>query len=304
MFLGGLAATAGLAVACCAVSSTEKVAILAQKNIIIWNPETKTESFVRNAKFETGAKNFGFITPTPSVPKLDEVDPEAFKNLDAVIKEYEDKLRSRAKSAGGSTASAVEVIQAAKVAGYDAVTLKASDASALAEWMRKHDYHTTLSIQNWTDFYIKKGWYLTAFKVAAEKGRAETGLVKMTFKTETPFNPYYVPADNISANATGKGLAVYFIGPGIYDATDPRTALRNQTAVRLSPLVEYVLRGQLKMDSFPKTPVVTLMIDAGFPRESSDDVFFELLGPEAPSSAKGWFLLAGLPLLLVLRRKR
>lgn len=213
LFLIGLTAAAGLAVACCCVSySTDKVAILAQKNIIVWNPETKTEAFIRNAKFETGAKDFGFITPTPSVPKLVEVDPDVFKTLDAVIKEFEAKRRPRTLSAGGSTASAVEVIQVAKVAGYDAVTLKASDASALAEWMRKHNYHTTLSIQNWTDFYIKKGWYLTAFKVAAEKGKAETGLVKMTFKTETPFNPYYVPADNISANATGKGLAITLLG--------------------------------------------------------------------------------------------
>ncbi|MEQ1823484.1 MAG: DUF2330 domain-containing protein [Fimbriimonadaceae bacterium] len=278
-WIGCLAPLTAHAFACCGVSPKgEVVKFLDQRNIIVWNAENKTEAFVRSARFKAKGKDFGFITPTPTVPKLEQVDPAAFETLEAAIKEHHDLFDNQLKGRGrGATAGApgVEVVQIKKVGGYVATTVKAASASGLAEWMRENGYHTTRPIQNWTDFYIAKKWYLTAFKVDAEAGRAETGLVKLTFQTDVPFNPYYVPADNIPEAHEGTGLAIYFVADQVYDPTDARTALRTLEVVPISNVLKYKLRTQLKLGWVPKMPMLTLMADKGFPRESSDDVFFE-----------------------------
>ncbi|MEQ1935269.1 MAG: DUF2330 domain-containing protein, partial [Fimbriimonadaceae bacterium] len=135
----GLIASVGIAVACsCVTISAQQVAMMDQTNIIVWEPDTKTEHFIRNAKFETDAPNLGFIAPTPSVPKMEEVDPEAFKTITTALEEFNKKQREGMDAAGAvPTASksehdAVEVVQVANVAGFKAVTVKASDASGLA----------------------------------------------------------------------------------------------------------------------------------------------------------------------------
>src|SRR5579862_1144097 len=52
-----------------------------QTNIVIWDEGTQTEHFIRNAKFRSGADNFGFIAPTPGKPELHEASTKAFYTL-------------------------------------------------------------------------------------------------------------------------------------------------------------------------------------------------------------------------------
>jgi hypothetical protein len=204
-FFLALASNAPLAVACGAVTFALEAAFFAgQTNIIVWDEATKTEHFVRNAKFTSTAGDLGFLAPSPSLPTLVEVDEVAFETLASAVAEFERKVKESKLTIGCSGAAtedaagvgSVEELQTIHVAGYVATTLKASDPAALSIWMKKNGYASTPQIQKWSDFYIKKGWLLTAFKVNSELGSGETGTVMMSFTTDRPFNPYYVPKEN------------------------------------------------------------------------------------------------------------
>jgi hypothetical protein len=62
------------------------VAISAESAIIVWDEATKTEHFIRRASFETSAKDFGFLVPTPAKPELAEASDDAFSELEDLIR--------------------------------------------------------------------------------------------------------------------------------------------------------------------------------------------------------------------------
>lgn len=266
--------------ACCSVSDlVHSVMLGGQSNIVVWNPATKTEHFVRNAHFDTKAKDFGFIAPTPSKPALSKASGEAFAllaNLEPV---------PEFKSSGGTDAAdaskGVEVIEVKDVAGYRATVLKASDSTALKSWMKSNGYHTTESIREWTDFYIKKGWYLTAFKVQNAKEAAQTGVVRMSFKTDRPFNPYYVPKDNIPKVKYSSGpLTVFFVAPGVYRPkleNGREWGPRSQWDVPLEESDSRLLEQQLELKpgEIPEKCFVSAYVDHEFPSKSGSDLYFD-----------------------------
>ena len=200
----GLGLSSAVATACCGVSPNGKpVAFGDQTNLVIWDAGSKTEHFIRDAKFSSTAADFGFLAPTPSKPELSEASAEAFDTLEALKPVKDDTVGAASAMGAASLDKSIEVIQQVDVAGYRATTLLASDSVALADWMRKNGYQTTPAVETWTKVYIAKGWYLTAFKVLDKAQVASTGTVRMSFKTDRPFNPYYVPSDNIKEGQKG-----------------------------------------------------------------------------------------------------
>src|SRR5579862_1259752 len=192
-----------------------------QTNIVIWDEATQTEHFIRNAKFRSGADNFGFIAPTPGKPELHEASTKAFYTLASL----QPVFPSGGMGGGGfgagaraSLAQEVQVIQEADVAGYHATTLLSESAHAINDWMNEHGYVSTPEVEKWAERYCSRGWYLTAFKVIDQsKVTASTGTIRMSFHTMRPYNPFYVPSSNILVNKKGT-LRVYFVSVGNYDA--------------------------------------------------------------------------------------
>src|SRR6185312_5575393 len=59
--------------ACCpAPRSGEPVVNADQTVILLWDPATKTEHFIRRASFKSQGDDFGFLVPSPTRPDLDE----------------------------------------------------------------------------------------------------------------------------------------------------------------------------------------------------------------------------------------
>jgi hypothetical protein len=86
---GGLLLAAAIGIACCGLTFAYKnVKFAGQRNIIVWDDATKTEHFIRHAKFSSDAKDLGFIAPTPTVPKLEEVDEKAFRSLAGAVDSF------------------------------------------------------------------------------------------------------------------------------------------------------------------------------------------------------------------------
>lgn len=268
---------------CCGVTTLgDMVAFGEQVNVIVWDEDAGVEHFVRKARFRSQADDMGFIAPTPSVPDIVEVDEQVFVTMEKLKPKPQTFMATKSSSLEAASAGHVEVIQEQDVAGYRATTVKATDSAALAEWMAENGYTTTPSIERWTDFYIRKKWYLTAFKVNLDSGYGETGTVRMSFKTDRPFNPYVVPEDNFGASA---GLKVYFVSSkrGVGTVGESGTWVNASWSASVNEGSHQLMKSQLNIDSLPSQLVVTAFDDPDFPRPAVDDVYFRLEGDSGPA---------------------
>lgn len=261
---------------CCAVSSSVgSVHFRGQQNIIVWDRETKTQHFIRNAQFETKEKDLSFIAPTPTVPELAEANPRAFKTLHAIKAALprRDDLKGESAGAASAPAGSVVVVLEQKVAGYDAVVLRSDDPKALKGYLDKNGYQTSLDIEEWFQHYIDKKWVFTAFKVATSNGVGETGLVRMSFKTDRPFNPYYVPESNRKGAAM---LGIYVISDAVMELDRSVEASKwlGQEWEAQIPGKEAESIGVDLGVSLPEKPVVVFYGDFSFPSEASEDLWF------------------------------
>lgn len=208
----------------------EHVDVAEESAVIVWEPDTKTEHFIRRATFRGEARDFGFLVPTPSVPVLARVDDSVFDRMHEKTTRrtvYRTKkeidwtpllltpfaIRNRAET---TTAGApVQVLSTQTVGGYEAAILEATDAAALNKWLADNGYATTPDLTEWLEVYVRQGWILSAFKI--DKGQdtitARTSAVRMSFVTDRPFFPYREPASQREGASEPRLLKVWFVGP-------------------------------------------------------------------------------------------
>jgi hypothetical protein len=273
-----------------------RVAIAEEEALIIWDPATKTEHFIRRAAFHSTARQFGFLVPTPSKPELSEVDDSIFDTLADLIRPpvryvedphyeagswcIEACMLGGAKSAKDDAPAPVRVIATAHVAGFDATTVEADDAGALAGWLGTHGFAATPQLTAWLQRYVDNKWTITAFVIASDE-RAEhyevaTKSVKMTFPTERPFYPYREPELDMTVEANVKMapenrlLRVFFFGDERHAATlanEPWSAKVLQANKRAN------LSGDLAKLAGAHT-YMTVFVDESSPRRGIEELYF------------------------------
>ncbi len=259
--------------ACCPAPRGSEPAVNADQTIImLWDPKTKTQHFIRQASFKSQGEDFGFIVPTPSQPQLSESGNEAFALLDKitqppVVEQSEpisfplgcsrEVARSDAKSA-----AEVRILEEKRVAGFDAVILEADYAAALKTWLSEHGYAYSPQVETWAAPYIAAHWKFTAMKIAKDK---ETGALenvaasalRLTFQTDRPLFPYREPDPEAAAktlSAYSRLLKIYFIADARYQGVlTPETPWTGHTvwANRLSPTDLKSVTSALKLPDAP-----------------------------------------------------
>lgn len=218
--------------------------LMDEATVIVWNPQTHTEHFIRRAMFDDiKGKGVGFIVPTPSVPQLAEGDADVFFGLDDMMEPEQETQELRNISLNSwlvpswrfsiytppepevdaaaapvppadAAMPAVDVLQHQRIGDLDAVTVRASNATALNQWLHKHQFNSGPAFEKWLDFYVQKNWVVTAFRFVRDKDTSSTmsPLIRLSFKTDQPFYPYREPQDdNISKE---RELQIYFFAPG------------------------------------------------------------------------------------------
>jgi hypothetical protein len=283
----------------------EEVKIAAEEAVIVWDPATKTEHFIRQARFLSTARSFGFLVPTPTVPKLSEIAGGVFDQLTHRISpevrhERETELlispwllelflatqagmeKSASDDAVATGAPAVRVVAAVRVAGFDATTVEASDPAALAAWLDGHGFAATPQLTAWLARYVEQRWRITAFVVATDQSDPQaryavgTGVVQMSFQTDRPFYPYRepqtaaAPPDPDPAQAIGQRfLRVHFLSTERYAATlagEPWSAHVLYAAPIDPPVAELPAGDRLRH--------ATVFDDDSYPRRGIDEVYF------------------------------
>jgi hypothetical protein len=270
----------------CAAIGVGQIEFGGQRNIIVWDAASKTQHFVRIANFQSESPDIGFLAPTPSIPELVSVDSAAFSLLDGIIPVQLGRQIPLMGSASASTKSesAPEIVQETRVGNYVATTFKAGDASALAKYLDKYGFKVSQIQTQWLDKYVQQGWYITAFQVVLNGGTGKTTTVRMTFKTDQPFNPYYVPADNISGNSAG--VALYFVSKAIYEgAFEDKTkwATRRVAKTNIPDADRTQLASYLKIDPSQVGDTLTYDLDFSFPKVGvQSDLFFAQISTQTP----------------------
>ncbi len=168
----------------CAIAAPRdfEPSVVDETALIVYDSATKTEHFLRMAKFETNSADFGFFVPTPSQPELAEASDVVFfllgkitepGTVQRIVKQHPQFACSgSASSSPGYTRSpAVTVVEQKRIGTLDASVLKATDGAALQDWLKKSGYSTRPALVSWFEEYIRLGWFITAFKIAS--GRIE-----------------------------------------------------------------------------------------------------------------------------------
>lgn len=204
----------------------QTASIASEQAIIVWEPESQTETFIRTANFEGQGADFGFIVPTPTEPELSEVTPGVYSVLDLILSKRfpppspTGNLRGGGGGFGGGKGTGhVEVVKEQTVSGMKATVLKATDTRALELWLANNDYVATPEIIDWTEFYVANNYYLTAFKIERkpDSERIKSATVKMVFRTKVPYYPYREPRGQ-GRKSGSRSLAVYFLAPWLAKA--------------------------------------------------------------------------------------
>ncbi len=279
---------------------------IADENVLIlWDAATKTQHFIRRTTFQTNARDFGFLVPTPSKPEVKEAPNELFATMDEwtkpeVIFRNVYGPPSGSKFGGGrgmapmgaAPAPAVRVVDAGRVGNLNFTVLEANNAQALTNWLMDNGYATRPALTEWLERYIEQKWFITAFKIATGGGgleRVADRAVHMAFQTEKPFHPYREPID---MRAPGVGhpprlMRVFFVGP---ERVQGRLGLAPGANWSGQPVWADALsahqRGQLLAklplphEAVPERSWLTVFEDTASPRQGTDEVYFE---PTAPA---------------------
>jgi len=287
---------------CAAVWSkgSNGVLIAEEGAIILWDAGQKMQHFIRWARFDATAPDFGFLVPTPSQPELAEVAEGIFSTMEQWIAP---KAVARSewnfapllcaftvatmseKLDDAKAPPNVRVLHTQRVGGFDAVVLEADDAEKLRQWLDKNGYIARPELTSWLGPYLAEKWKITAFKIAHDPksgGPAKTSPVRMSFRTDRPFFPYREPEETKEPDAPYRGmrlLRVFFV-------CDQRmkASLGNDTwpaRVPWSNTLDDPQRAELAkavgLDpaSLPTSARLTVFEDASSPRAGKEEVYFE-----------------------------
>ena len=259
--------------------------------IIVWNSKTGEENFIRQADFSTNVKDMGFLVPTPNLPTLAPFKDTVFKTLHDVAHPvtynrhtgykftFPSAPTEAAAGAAGVPAGSVFVFSTQIVAGYKATVLKATDSSALAGWLKSNGYAMRPALAKWLDEYVKRGWYLTAFKFVGSKDDLgiKSPLVRITFQTKAPVYPYREPSD--TKGDSTRSLRLYVVSDvGLKPTVDGRPWLAKMES---SFPLDYQTKGELALamkkstSSIPANPNMSVYLDQRSSRKAMGDLEFQ-----------------------------
>lgn len=199
-------------------ASGQSVYLKGEQVVIIWDPVTKIEHFVRRAQFSASSREYGFIVPVPSVPEVVEVTDKPFDWLMKLLPAPRGGFAKGGSGGGQAPTGSVTVHSTQNVGDYEVTVLSGMTADAVRDWLKEHGYEARAALTDWFKSYVAKKWKFAAFKFNhKDSGPAWTKAIRLSFKTAYPYYPYKAPVDDWPEDRI-KPMTVYFISDTEYDA--------------------------------------------------------------------------------------
>lgn len=109
---------------------------------------------------------------------------------------------------------------------------------------------------------------------------ATSGPIRLSFKTDKPFNPYYVPAENVPAG-NKQGLDLYFLAEGEYEGKIGGQEPWIKQDATFSASSDFAVQLKLAPKQVGDQYTVTHFHDYNFPVANKEDLFFSPVPPKA-----------------------
>ena len=184
-----------------ASSSLHAPSLAVEEVLIVYDPASKTEHFIREAVFRGDETPFGFIVPTPTratvepAPHILFAALERFFPFDAATSVPEYGTERRLGGAAG-----VDVLEKKRVGSFTAFVVSATDHDALSKWIKDNGFASDADTDAWLAHFVRLGFHFVALRYEPPKNkrerhaelRAET--IRISFQTPAPYYPYVEPA--------------------------------------------------------------------------------------------------------------
>ena len=126
------------------------------------------EDLVLKITVAGAAKDFAWVVPFPSEPKIRKADAKIFKELFDYVqargsRKRKGKLGTGAEAEGPK--QSVEVLQRRIVGSYDVAVVRERTAGTLNGWLEKNGYRSLGGAEDVLGFYRKKGYVYACLKV-------------------------------------------------------------------------------------------------------------------------------------------
>ena len=202
-----------------------------QKAIILH--KDGVQDLILQVKYSGPAKEFCWIVPVPATPKLQAVDQDVFAELSLYTQK---RMRWGYRQA---KAPPVEVLARKKVGIFDTAVIKATDAAAIQQWLRKHGFQFPADRKDVLESYARKQWLFTAIRidpaeltedVEAKLHRGTLHPLLFTFRTKEIVYPLHIS----SINAGQTQLLLFVLSdapvfhPWLAAGNAPRWAAKDQ----------------------------------------------------------------------------
>jgi hypothetical protein len=190
-----------------------------ERVLIVHDPEKGVEHFIREVVFQGSRETFGFVVPTPTRPDVFKVTEPPFDKLETAFPfAPPSDGASRSRGAPGNAAGSggppkVAILDIKKVGSFTAFVLAATDAAALAKWLKDNGLSSSKENDAWLAGYVERKFFYVAFRYEPSKegpdnGQPRAETVRITFKTPLAYYPYREPDHPSTAAARDVGLWV------------------------------------------------------------------------------------------------
>ena len=218
-----------------------------QRAILVFDPETKTETMVLSTMYVGQPADFAWIIPVPNLPSRDQI--AIWDGGELAFWELFDKTEPRLKTepqlqmpilglggcehcgrpapvAGEPSDSGfvgVKVVDRLQIKGLDITLLNAQSATDLTGWLNANGYRYPEGAVNVIEHYIAKGWSFVAVKVDTPDEESQStpsslwsgyfprDPLKLTFRTDQFVFPMRI--SSVSSRPSGSAILLYVFAP-------------------------------------------------------------------------------------------
>jgi len=218
-----------------------------QRAILVFDPETKTETMVLSTMYVGQPADFAWIIPVPNLPSRDQI--AIWEGGELAFWELFDKTEPRLKTepqlqmpilglggcehcgrpapvAGEPSDSGfvgVKVVDRLQIKGLDITLLNAQSATDLTGWLNANGYRYPEGAVNVIEHYIAKGWSFVAVKVDTPDEESQStpsslwsgyfprDPLKLTFRTDQFVFPMRI--SSVSSRPSGSAILLYVFAP-------------------------------------------------------------------------------------------
>jgi hypothetical protein len=219
-----------------------------QRAILVFDPETKTETMVLSTMYVGQPADFAWIIPVPNLPSRDQIAIwdggelafwELFDKTEPRLKTEPQFLQMPILGLGGcehcgrpapvagepsdSGFVGVKVVDRLQIKGLDITLLNAQSATDLTGWLNANGYRYPEGAVNVIEHYIAKGWSFVAVKVDTPDEESQStpsslwsgyfprDPLKLTFRTDHFVFPMRI--SSVSSRPSGSAILLYVFAP-------------------------------------------------------------------------------------------